>query len=91
MNVQVLTCDQYTAEAQEGELTDGLKVKLHAGDKLSIDTEPLSHMLLLYSHAPPPELGFPNQEIPHGTIPRKYRDTGIRMQGSGSLGLSEKT
>lgn len=30
------------------------------------------------------ELGFPNQEIPHGTFPLKYQETGIGMQGSGT-------
>lgn len=67
----IVTCDQYAAEAQEGELTGWVKIKLHTGDELNVDTEPLSHMLPFYTHAPPPAysgLGFPNQEIPYGSL-----------------------
>lgn len=93
----ILTCDQHTAEAQEGELTDWLRIKLHAGDELNIDSEPLSHtrcfiLLLLPPHTQ--SRAFPNQEIPQGTFPletsgRRTQDA-CRNQGHHSSVLSEK-
>lgn len=65
------TCGQYEAETQEGERTDWPRVELHFGDKRSV-----RRMLLFYTLAPPPpccELGFPNQETPHGTFPSEIQ------------------